>query len=111
MTQEQEAREAARGERTLTLKVRFWTDKIAEGEGQIVPRHVWGKGMVIVEANRSHGLNRTGEGVAFNSLLELPRAIEKALIAEKITVHPATRERKYLASSTDARPRARRDAR
>ena len=84
----------------LTLKVRFWTDKIAEGEGQILPKHVWGSGMVTVEPNRAHGLERTSEGVAFNSLLELPRAIEKALIAEKITVHPAARERKYIAADT-----------
>lgn len=89
------AREAQRGERTIEVKVRFWTNDIAEGEGRIYPKHAWGEGVVGMERNKVHGISPQSP-VIFRSLMDLPAAIEKVLIQHGITVHPSTRMRKYL---------------
>ena len=44
------------GDRTIELRVRFWTNGIASAEGKIVPRHAWDSGTVEVRSNESHGI-------------------------------------------------------
>lgn len=89
------AREARWGERMIEVKVRFWTNDIAEGEGRIHPKHAWGEGVVRMARNRVHDI-RPQHPVIFRSLMDLPTVIEKVLIQHGITVHPSTRMRKYL---------------
>src|SRR3990167_311694 len=89
------AREAKHGERMVELRVRFWTDGIAEGDGQVSPKHAWGGGMVRMKPNKSHGIS-SARPVPFNSLMELPAAIEKVLIQHGIRIHPVGKMRKYV---------------
>jgi hypothetical protein len=89
-----EAVEAAWGERMIEVRVRFWTNDLAEGKGQVRPRHAWEAGMVRMERNEAHGI-AGGDPLPFQSLMDLPAVIEKLLIRDKIRLHPSTRTKKY----------------
>jgi hypothetical protein len=89
------ALDAKYGERMIEVKVRFWTNDIAEGRGRIVPKHAWASGVVRVKGNRAHGIRPAGV-VRFRSLLDLPGAIEKVLIDHGVELHTSVRMRKYL---------------
>ncbi len=88
-------REAAWGERMIEVKVRFWTDNIAEGRGQILPKHAHTSGVVSIERNAAHGIVPE-DPVAFNSLVELTAVIEKVLIAQGITLHLSRKMKRYV---------------
>lgn len=97
MTPSAEEREAKHGEKMIEVRVRLWTDSIAEGKGRIVPGHAWAGGVVLLERNQAHGI-KPGDPIPFNSFAELPAKIEKLLINHGLKVHLSTRERKYLIS-------------
>ncbi len=42
-----ESREAAHGKKMVEVKVRFWTNDLADGKGKIRPKHAWGAGVAI----------------------------------------------------------------
>jgi len=89
---------AAHGERMIELRIRFFTDKIVKTAGEIKPKHAWDRGVVIMTANRSHGISpKPPKGAVFNSLMELPRVMEKVLIDHGIKFHLGNRSNKYLA--------------
>jgi hypothetical protein len=79
----------------VEVKIRFLTDDVTDGDGMIIPKHVNARGFLTIEPNEAHGITRTGDSIAFNSLLELPARLEKLLIAEGIVVHPTSKMRKY----------------
>src|SRR4051812_10170232 len=91
---EMNAVEAAWGSRMIEVRVRFFTNGIAERKGQVRPRHGWTSGMIRMERNDAHGISG-GDPLPFNSLLELPAVIEKLLIREKIKLHPSDKTRRY----------------
>ena len=64
------ALEAKYGERMIEVKVRFWTNNIAEGDGNVLPKHAWTSGIVRIERNATHGI-KPEKPVPFNSLLEV----------------------------------------
>ena|SRR5689334_20607767 len=86
---------APKGERMIEIRVRFWTNDIAEVDGDVIPGHAWSSGVVRTEANRTHGI-KPGDAVPFNSLLDLLSAIEKTLIQHGVTLHPSRRMGKYV---------------
>jgi len=90
-----ESREAKSGERMIEVRVRFWTDGIAEGEGQIVPKHAWTSGVVRMERNESHGISPKNPR-PFNSLMDLPRIMEMVLIDHGIKLHRIGKTAKYV---------------
>jgi hypothetical protein len=79
----------------IEIKVRFWTNEIAEAPGRVVPKHGWTRGVVRMTPNKSHGID-PGPPVPFNSLMELPAKIEKVLIDNGITLHLIGKNEKYL---------------
>ncbi len=89
------AREAKWGKRMIELKVRFWTDNIAQGKGMIHPKHAWASGVVRIERNDFHGIVPE-DPLHFNSMMEIGTAIEKVLIQHGIKIHASSRMRKYL---------------
>jgi hypothetical protein len=89
-------REAEQGERMIEVKVRFWTNDIAEGEGMIRPKHAWSSGVVRMERNNSHGI-KPHNPRPFHSLMDLPAIIEKVLIEHGIVFHPSRKMTKYFA--------------
>lgn len=80
-----EPREAAHGEKMIEVRVRFWTNDLAEG-GRILPKHAWSSGAVYLRTNPSHGIT-SQEAVMFNSLAELPEAIQGALANGGVALH------------------------
>lgn len=91
------ARDAKHGERMIEVKVRFWTDAITRGKGRIVPKHGWTSGVVRIERNEVHGIKPSAP-IPFNSLLEIPHCIEKALIAHGIILSPSRKMQKYVSA-------------
>jgi hypothetical protein len=92
-----EALEAQHGQKMIEVKVRFWTNAIAEEEGKVLPKHAWASGVVRMERNTSHGIT-PGSPVPFHSLLDLGAAIEKVLIEHEVQLHVPRRMRKYIAN-------------
>jgi hypothetical protein len=81
----------------IELRVRFWTDSIADGKGKIIPKHAWDAGVVHIQSNAAHGLAPDPKPpTPFNSLAELPAKIEQVLIANGVKLHLGSRSRKYL---------------
>ncbi len=80
----------------VEVRVRFWTDEIADGgRGMILPKHIWDTGVVDIARNKSHGIV-PGNPVPFNSIAELPSKLEKLFIEQGIKVHLNRRARKYI---------------
>ena len=90
-----ESREAKHGEKMIEVKVRFWTNGIAEGEGMILPGHAWSAGVVRMERNESHGIVPESP-VPFHSLMHLPAVIEDVLISHGVVLHPSSKTQKYM---------------
>lgn len=85
-------------ERTIEVRIRFWTDAIADGEGKVRQRHCWSAGTVTMPKQSAHGIDGVGS-FPFNSLLDVPAVIEKVLIAHGVKVHPSKRMQRYLTDS------------
>ena len=90
-----EEQKAKHGERMIEVKLRFWTNNIADSERKIVPKHAWASGVVRLERNDSHGI-RPGKPLPFHSLLDIGAVIEKALIAHAVQLHVPRRMHKYM---------------
>lgn len=87
--------EASHGEKMIEVKVRFWTNDIAEGEGKIFPKHAWLSGVIRMERNKAHGIV-PGKAIPFHTLMDLPSVIEKVLIMHDIQLHLSRRMKKYF---------------
>jgi hypothetical protein len=88
---------AKHGEKMIEVKLRFWTNRIARGQGKVVPRHAWAAGMVRMEPNASHSI-KPGRPKPFHSLLDVGGVIEKVLIEHGIVLHVPRKMQKYLVS-------------
>lgn len=95
MADDPETREAAHGKRMIEVRVRFWTNDLADGKGRIRPKHAWGAGVVRIEPNDAHGIER-GKVLPFNSMAEVPAKIEKVLIDHGVRIHKSTKMKKYM---------------
>ncbi len=83
---------ARHGQRTVAVQLRFWTDGIAKGKGKIKPRHAWGGGTVRVATNSAHEITPQRQ-LIFNSVMELPAIIERALVGAGISIHGGIKKR------------------
>jgi hypothetical protein len=90
-----EQREAQQGERMIEIRIRFWTNELADEKGKIRPKHAWSSGMVIMDRNKSHGIVPK-DPMPFNSLMDLLAVIERVLIAHGIILHAHRRMKKYF---------------
>lgn len=82
-----EPRTAEHGEKMITVRVRFWTNKLGAPPGKVIPKTCHTRGMVGIQANEAHGIKSLRDGpIAFNSLEELPAAIEKVLKLSGVTL-------------------------
>lgn len=84
------------GDKTIVLKVRFFTDAIAEN-GQVLPKNAWTNGVVSLVANPAHGIP-SGYKMVFNTLAEIGPAIEKVLVQAGIKLHPFGRMKHLMAA-------------
>jgi hypothetical protein len=90
-----EDKEAQQGEKMIEVRIRFWTNDIADSEGKIRPKHAWSSGVVRIEPNKSHGI-MSGRSLPFHSLLDLPAVIEKVLVEHGIRLLLSRRMAKYF---------------
>lgn len=95
MPESVETKEAQWGSRMIELRVRFWTDDLADGEGRIRPKHAWTGGVVRMSPNRSHGI-KPGNPRPFNSMGDLASIIERVLIEHGVKLHPSSRMQKLI---------------
>lgn len=91
-----ESKEAEHGKKMIEVRIRFWTNDLAEEKGKIRPKHAWGAGILRIDTNASHGIT-TGEPVPFNSMAKLPAKIERVFIDSGVTIHRSSREKRYMA--------------
>ena len=78
--------EANHGEKTIEVKLRFFTDNIADTKGHVLPKHCWPVGMATMPKNDSHGI-RNVKNHPFHSLAEVSSVVEEILADAGITVH------------------------
>ena len=89
------SKEAEHGNKMIEIKVRFWTNDIADERGHIVPKNAWASGIVRIKPNPLHGIAR-GKPQPFHSLMDLPAVIEKVLIQHDIVLHAGRQSKKYI---------------
>ena len=87
--------EAKHGDKMIEVKIRFWTNDIANEPGKVVPKHAWTAGVVRIERNDSHGIQPTNP-LPFHSLLDVGAVIERVLIEHGVKLHPSKKAAKYL---------------
>jgi hypothetical protein len=101
----QEARVARHGKRMIEVRLRFWTDDIAEKKGEIIPKHAWAAGMINVERNEVHEIT-PDKWIPFNSMFEIPSAVEKCLIAHGVKLLASPKMKKYILIDRPSKPKA-----
>ena len=89
------ALEAQHGEKMIEIKLRFWTNDIAEESGKVLPKHAWSSGVVRIERNDSHGI-KPGAPLPFHSLLDVGTAVQKVLIEHGDILHANRTMKKYF---------------
>jgi hypothetical protein len=89
--------QAQRGEKMLEIRIKLWTDQIADAHGEIVPKHAWDGGVVYMPGNKSHAI-KSSASEKFHMLLGLPGAIERLFLKNRVQLHLSRRTRKYYAS-------------
>ena len=87
--------QAPHGKKTITATVHFWTNNIAKDKGKILPKHAWASGAVFIDTNKAHGTTPM-DPLPFNSMAELPFAVERAMVKAGIILHMYGRMKKYL---------------
>jgi len=87
---------AQQGERTIKLEVYFFTNQLAK-HGHVRPKHAHASGVVTIAANATHGI-AAGSPVPFQSLMEIPAAIEKVLVRRGVRLHVSRAMKKYVES-------------
>jgi hypothetical protein len=89
------ALEAKHGDKMIEVKLRFWTNDIADEPGKVIPKHAWDSGVVRIERNDSHGIVPSNP-IPFDSLLHVGAVIEGVLIEHHIKLHSSHKPRKYM---------------
>jgi len=89
-----EEKEAVHGQKMIEVKIRFWTNGIAEEDGKVIPKHAWSAGVVRMDKNKAHGIV-PGKPQPFHSLLDIGAVVEKVLITNEVVLHPSKRMKKY----------------
>lgn len=90
-----ETKEAQWGNRMIELRVRFWTDGLAEGKGRIRPKHAWGAGVVRMSPNKAHGVTPKNPR-PFNSMGDMLAVMERVLTEHSVKLHPHGRTQKLF---------------
>jgi hypothetical protein len=97
-----DALEAKQGKKMIEVRLRFFTNDIAQQSGKIIPKHAWTEGVVYMQGNESHGIGR-GNPRPFHSLLDIGHVIEKVLLEHKIVLIPGRTMEKYVTTKSKAR--------
>jgi len=98
---------ARHGHRMIEVRIKFWTDKIAAGRnGNIIPKHAWDSGVVVMTANPDHSIKSEGNPEILHSILDLPSTVAKVLTDHGVTLHTDRRSRKLFQPIIDLKHEA-----
>lgn len=88
---------AAANEKMIEVRLRFWTNNLADrpSDRRVLPKHAWDTGTAEMTTNKTHGI-QSQDPVPFNSMMEIPRAVEKVLLQHGVKLHPGNRSRKLI---------------
>ena len=89
------ARAVKHGEKMIEVRIRFWTDGIAEQKDTVIPKHAWDSGVVVMDSNKSHGIAPEAPQ-PFNSILDLQNVLAKVLTEHGVTLHANRKLRKLI---------------
>jgi hypothetical protein len=76
------------GKKMIEIKIRLWTDGIADEEDHIFPKKAWDSGVIYVTPNDLHGI-KSNSPVVFNSFGSILKTLEKVLISQGIQLWPS----------------------
>jgi len=79
--------------KTIRVNVRFTTNGLPKRKA-----NYWSTGFIDVTADPARGIDSRSGTHPFNSLAEIPAALEKLLIKSGIKVHPSKKLKKYIAA-------------
>lgn len=99
MPKKPDSRQARHTEKMIELRIRFWTNDIAETRGEIIPKHAWDAGVVLMERNHSHDIEPSNPK-PFHTLMDLSAVIEKVLIQHGVQLHPTRQTQKYFVTES-----------
>src|SRR5437868_6626914 len=77
-------RERADDNKMISVEIKFWTNKIAENKGDIIPRVAREAGVIKVLSNSRHGIKGNVKPIPFHSLPHLSVKLEDALVENEI---------------------------
>jgi len=83
------------GKKTIEVRLRFFTDDLAQQDGHIVPKHCWSIGGASMPVNEDHGIE-SRQTVLFNSIAAILPAIEELFSANGIQDPPWTDREEVL---------------
>ena len=86
---------AKHGEKMIEVRIRFWTDGIAEQKDTIIPKHAWDSGVVVMDTNKSHDIAPKSPQ-PFNSILDLQSVLAKVLGEHGVVLHANRKLRKLI---------------
>ena len=89
------ARTAKHGDKMIEVRIRFWTDEIAEQKDTVIPKNAWDSGIVVMDSNKSHGITPKSPQ-PFASILDLQSVLAKVLTENGITLHANRKLRKLI---------------
>jgi hypothetical protein len=76
------------GRKTFLVEVLFWTNKIADKDGEVVPNHTWDCGVVKIPVNENSRHDLTAANpIPFHGMNDIERAIRKCLREQQIVQH------------------------
>ncbi len=86
---------AKHGDKMIEVRIRFWTDGIADQEHAVEPKHAWTTGIVVMDTNKSHGIT-PNKPKPFNSILDLQSVLAEVLMEHGVTLHVHRKDRKLF---------------
>ena len=96
MPESTETRTARQGKKMIEVRVRFWTNGLAEGTNKVRPKHAWASGVVLMATNETHGIKPMNPR-PFNSFTDMLPVVEKVLIEHGVKLHETRRLQKLMA--------------
>jgi hypothetical protein len=86
---------AVQGEKMIEIRIRFFTNNIAQEKDRVIPKHCWDSGMISMEKNTLHEIH-PATPKPFPSLSALQGDIEKVLTNHGIVMHHSRRSKKLF---------------
>ncbi len=90
-------RDANYGKKTIEVRVRFFTDSIADTKGKIIPKVCWDGGAVFMIKNEAHGIVPQPPEI-FNTMTEIVPKIETVLRQHGVKVVRSVTAKKLYTS-------------